>query len=167
MVKLLFRGIAALLVFTITAFGLVSAVSGVSGGPPLWPAALVIEPGTPDQSKPFDVPFTISNRSIFFDAIDVQFACAMVEIVFENGRTVERSFVIGTGPTTIEARDTRPFRCLFPFESNGISSAKIRIEAAHKFWPIPSWPISTSAGPFVWDTASKPSRWLKDPILPK
>ena len=161
MIKSFVGAIAAVLGLAVTVFAVVSSISGLSGGPPLWPAALDIEPGTPDQSKPFDVSFTVSNRSVLFDAIDIQFACAMVEIVLENGGTVERSIVIGTGPTTIEAGDTRPFRCSFPLEPDGITRAQIRIEAVHKFWPILNWPISTSAGPFFWDTASRPHRWLK------
>ena len=166
MIKSFVGAIAAVLGLAVTVFAVVSSISGLSGGPPLWPAALDIEPGTPDQSKPFDVSFTVSNRSVLFDAIDIQFACAMVEIVLENGGTVERSIVIGTGPTTIEAGDTRPFRCSFPLEPGGITRAQIRIEAVHKFWPILNWPISTSAGPFFWDTASRPHRWLKKPIGP-
>jgi hypothetical protein len=166
-VKSFVRVLAVVLSLTVAAIGIVSSIFALSGEPPLWPAALVIELGTPDQSKPFDVLFTVSNPSVLFDAIDVQFACAMVEIVLENGGTVERSLITGTGPTTIEARNTGLFRCRFPLESNRITSAQIRIVAAHKFWPIPDWPIPTSAGPFIWDTVSQPYRWIKDPTLPK
>jgi hypothetical protein len=165
-VKSFVRVLAVVLALTVAAIGIVSSISALSGGPPLWPAALDIEPGTPDQSKPFDVPITVRNPSVLFDAIDVQFACAMVEIVDENGGTVERSLITGTGPTTIEARNARPFRCSFPLEPNGITSAQIRINASHQFWPIPSWPIPTSGGPFFWDTVSQPNRWFKKPIGP-
>jgi hypothetical protein len=166
MVKPFVRVLAIILASIVAAFGIVSSISAVSGGPPLWPAALVIEPGTSDQLQPFDVPFTVSNPSVLFDATDIQFACGLMGTVLENSGNIEKSIVIGVGPTAIEAGNTRSFRCTFPLEPAGITRAQIRIEATHKFWPIPSWPIPTSSGPFFWGAASQPDRWLKIPTGP-
>jgi hypothetical protein len=157
---------AVVLVITATVIAILLSIFGLSEGPTLWPAALAIEPATPDRSKPFDVSFAVSNPSILFNATDIQFACALVGTILENSGNIEKSIVIGIGPTTIEAGDTRSFRCAFPIEPAGITRAQIRIEAMHKFWPIPSWPIPTSGGPFFWDAASQPDRWLKIPTGP-
>src|SRR3954447_19648563 len=131
MVESFVRVLAIILAFIVSAIGIVSSISALSGGPPLWPAALVIEPGTSDQSQPFDVPFTVSNPSVLFAATDIQFACALVGTVLENSGNVEKSIVIGVGQTALKPGNPCSLRPRFPPKPAGRTRAQSRAEAPH------------------------------------
>jgi hypothetical protein len=65
--------------------GFVASVYQIEGGPP-WPVAPTFVPGSPSSGDPFDVPFTITNKSAFFSLNHLEILCGL-----ENVRTDVKS----------------------------------------------------------------------------
>lgn len=69
-----------------TLVGLVTSALGACIGAllPFWPTELEIAVGAPSLSSPFDVPFTIANRSSLFMITDLKISCEIVEAVTDK-----------------------------------------------------------------------------------
>jgi len=155
------RGVSAGVVL----LGLIASVDQIWGPP--WPTQLDFDPGPPDASLPFDVPFTVRNRSTVFDATAVQLGCLLEKVEFRNGGRLIDDLVVGTGPTEIARGDQRPFRCWFPFEPQQVKVAVMRIIASYDHHRLFGWRTQMRSEPFVWDTKATPARWVKgNPIGP-
>jgi hypothetical protein len=70
----------------VTVLGLVATFVSLWG--PLWPTAPLFSPGMPSSGSPFDVPFTVTNRSVIFFIRNLIIHCAL-NYIERNGTKVE------------------------------------------------------------------------------
>lgn len=54
-------------------FGIVASIYGVWG--PIWPTVPVFSPIVPSFGSPYDIPFSVSNKSILFPVKNLQIMC--------------------------------------------------------------------------------------------
>lgn len=97
--------------------GLLSALESILGGPP-WPADPDIHAQNAANGSPLILPFTVHNRSVFFDMPNVQFMCGIDLVVFGDptyqrrgpiGMFTDMAFV--NGVQTVRAKQTVSFSC--------------------------------------------------------
>jgi hypothetical protein len=158
--SLVVKSVAAL---AFTALGAIASFYQLAGGPP-WPTTPEIDPGPPDNSQAFDVPFMISNRSAVFDDFVTAIYCVMADVELENGGKLRDVPIQASGQTIILHSSTRPFTCWFPVSPKNVKSATMWISISYKFRFLREWTPDAVAEPFTWDTRANPPRWLKNPI---
>ncbi len=82
--------------FFVSAIGLVGSMYGISGPP--WPVEPVFSPGLPSAGSPFDVPFSVTNKSAFFDIWNFRIKCHIHRATFaadaEDGSRLEMNEIL-------------------------------------------------------------------------
>lgn len=162
--RFLLRIIKWIATFALATISLAACIYQLGGGP-FWWTTPEVEPGPPDYSEPFNVPFTVHNRSTIF-SIYVHFYCILRNVTSQHGSTIVNVSTDNGVLTIIQPLSGPSFRCWFPINMNDkIISANIDIVAEYSHH-LP-WNENTfiNAGPFHWDTRSNPARWLKGDII--
>jgi hypothetical protein len=114
------RLLTALIVFGGFAFTVGGFVLGAFAfvGPP-WPTEPTFEPGAPSFGSAFDVTFSGTNKSLFFDNRNLRVSCTLVCFKYTGptGATIRvnknsnANIAWGVGPDRLKADDTLPFIC--------------------------------------------------------
>jgi hypothetical protein len=148
--------------------GLVASIAGLWG--PFWPTEPIFSPGCPSNSSPFDVPFTVSNKSIIFPINDMTITCIIDNVKFtvfsKNGsiseyNNINTEVLIGN---YIKANDFSSYTCPL-FKIITIKPDPILKYAQIDFlseydspWP---WRKRTQSksGPWTLDTSTSPPQW--------
>ena len=161
----LFQAAKWVVVTVVATLGLAASVYQLGNGP-FWWTAPEVDPGPPDYSEPFNVPFTIYNRSVVFSITEANFYCRLREIITDANAEIHNVTTIGNNISDIQPLHYPTFRCWFPFSLPGkITKADINIFVRHKH-ALP-WNDSNTldTGTFHWDLRANPPRWLKGDII--
>jgi hypothetical protein len=141
-------GLSTLISFAISIWG------------PFWPLLPEIDPGPPDLSEPFQVPFTVKNPSHLLALKDIQFSCLLQHLNGGNNITFENNLFTIRNRVTIQPDERDTYKCWFPFDLSGpIASASIRIIVDLAQWPW-SRRKSFDQWEFTWDLNARPPRWV-------
>jgi hypothetical protein len=150
----------------LSVLALLAAIYQLSGGPP-WPTSIDIDPGPPDLSQAFNVPFVATNRSSLFSAYDTHFNCILDDVEINDTGALRDDLFIGPEPMDIGPLEAHPFRCWVPIKAIRIRHGAIRVVSFHKFRFLVEWEWRSAPIIFTWDTKAVPPRWLKGrPIGP-
>jgi hypothetical protein len=156
--KWIIGGIGTIVAFSASVYQL--------GGGPFWWTAPEVDPGTADFSEPFNVPFTVHNRSSIF-AIYAHFYCQLAHVRYEPSIFIDDSRVDANQISKIDPLFYPSFRCWYPHSFPGakLTFAEIDIYADYRH-NLP-WNDTNiiNAGTFYWDTRSSPPRWIKGKML--
>ena len=152
-----------------TLLGLGATVVALWG--PFWPTAPIFSPGYPSNSSPFDVPFTVYNKSIIFPINDVTITCSVENVkftVFSKEGSISEFNDITTKVLErnyIKANDSSSYTCpLFKIiiikPDPILKYAKIEFLSEYDSpWP---WRKRTQSksGPWTLDTSTAPPQWI-------
>ncbi len=156
------------------ALGILAVVEAVHQfrGPP-WPTVPEVEPGPPNYSDAFQIPFTARNASLLF-TVHATFQCAIYK--FESGPPDRMSVELGSNyvmlprsvsPAFLEPRAQRQIRCNMEEHVRTpppLTAAEMRIRVTYE-WKLPfgvwtSQKVSYTPM-FVWHPELNPPAWLE------
>jgi len=151
-------------------FGIIVGVKDLFG--PQWPTEPDFSLDVPyTTGDPFDVPFSIGNRSGLFDIRKLTVACELVDVRTTDHYAFQGISVVSNANNLLAAFDTRPYTCPFHNSILGnhpVCCAVIRLIAAYQdpeFYPW-SVPKKTYSKIYTLDRKTSPMRWIPgDPIL--
>jgi len=152
-----------LIVFALGMATIVQTIIAVWGPPwPTLPDVAVGPPGSSDKTNPFEIPFEVTNRSIFFPINDAEFSCD-IEVVHMHNSHMQSDLYVDGGhfiTQSITFQKNASFKCLFPITWDGkFINVSMHISVNMKLWP---WIKQQhyDLGAFSWDGNSDPPRWM-------
>lgn len=147
--------------FLITAAGLVLGVTNFLGPP--WPTEPIFSPGAPSFGFPFDVPFSVSNKSSISWIRRAKFACRAEWWATNNSSFVGAPAIqVTTSNETLAPMSAAPYVCpmfIRPEEPARITRANLKFEVQYDSrWP---WGdrVTMLSDDFVLNTATTPPQW--------
>jgi hypothetical protein len=146
--------------------GLAASIDELWG--PFWPTEPIFSPGYPSNSFPFDVPFTVSNKSLIFPINDMMITCVADNVKITSfGKTIiefnntDTNVLVGNH---IKANDSSSYTCplfkLLTIKPDPILKyAKIEFLSEYDSpWPGRKRTQSKS-GPWTLDMSTAPPQW--------
>jgi len=92
-------------------FGFGAAVYQLWGGPP-WPVAPTFAPSFPSSGNAFDVPFTITNKSVFFPLNHLEILCGLESVKTDAKSGLEQfSITASDGKATLAPLQSATYTC--------------------------------------------------------
>ena len=61
---------------------------------PLWPIEPIFSPAPPSSAAPFDIPFTVENKSVLFSIEELSITCQIISLPKENRQVVHSNVTI-------------------------------------------------------------------------
>lgn len=145
--------------------GFSSNILNLIGGPFWWTTPLIDPPSTSDPFEPFNVLFTVNNRSSIFGT-NVHFKCHFILVQHELNNREEDNWAETNGIYYIPPLYYPSFKCWYPFKIAGkivFADLEIIMTYSHN---LPWNDTKTiSAGRFQWDAQSGPPRWVRGVIM--
>jgi hypothetical protein len=147
----------------ILTMGAIASVYQLWGGPP-WPTVPSFSPGLPSSGPPLDVPFLVTNKSVFFRLDNLKIHC-LVRLIKTTTKIFANDDVFATGSNTIEPTQSRSYTCLFnqylrlpANERIVVAQIEFSSEYDHAWWP---WGHRSdiSSGIFTLNTNTIPPQW--------
>ncbi|MDQ6703003.1 MAG: hypothetical protein M3Z96_07835 [Pseudomonadota bacterium] len=152
----------------VTVLGLLAAIVGILGPP--WPTEPSFSPGFPSAGSPFDIPFTVTNKSALFRISNLTLVCKISFARTLLGDTFENISVNSTGINTLQPGQTSSYTCLFnrimhlnrppPFETK-FAQAEISFASEYDSpWLFPRR-IKVASDPFTLNSSTDPPQWTQ------
>jgi hypothetical protein len=95
---------------SLSVFFVVMSIYGLLGPP--WPTAPSFSPGIPSIGSPFDIPFTVTNKSVTFPINELVITCNLNDVK-TNASTISNISVRVTAKNVLEAGLSAPYTCPF------------------------------------------------------
>jgi hypothetical protein len=145
-------------------------LAGIWG--PFWPVEPAFAPGIASFSAPFDVPFTVTNKSAFFPILNLNITCYLNDVVLSaptvTGFRISDTSVRVLATNTLQPLETRWYTC--PFRNFG-QSGPVNIGDAKIEWAeisfisgydnrILNGRTSSKSDTFTLNTRTSPPRWM-------
>ena len=129
---------------------------------PLWPVEPTFSPTSPSSETPFDIPFTVENKSALFSIEELFITCRIISLNTKENKQVLHSHV--TIPvTSIERLQSRRYVCPYNWILNSkgdtITEALIELHGEYRS----SWPLfikgTANSGLFSWNISPGLPHW--------
>ncbi|MDX3965174.1 MAG: hypothetical protein QHD01_01085 [Bradyrhizobium sp.] len=147
-----------------TTVGAIGFVAGVLQ--PFWPTEPDFDTGAPSLASPFDVPFTVTNRSKLFKITNLKIVCELIEVKTRNNNGVANMSLNVAVSNFIEPQEAPIYTCplhriiALP-QGDPIVSAVMRFKYSYSqsgFWNDTEMPVKHSPV-FSLLTDVVPARW--------
>lgn len=161
---------AAIVQFPLLILSIASNIVTVLG--PVWPTAPIFSPSYPSAASPFEVPFSIENKSSLFPLNNIRIRCVIKDVVSGIGhnRVSDVTLTHEIQGQSIKPSSSNIYTCPFnhfiSMPNDFIAYAKIQFEYRYDtIYPFYLKSHEESTGVFWLNTKVVPPRWEQNEPL--